>query len=150
MSLMESAFDEMLAEKQATCDRLRTALDAATADALEKAYEIIRLRALAADSSGALERLQADYDELDEAARAVLDHVDRGGHQLAATAGALQGVLYAHAHPEEVKQVAAALAGQASEARCTCPEEHETHLVGCPMNCGHRGCSSCDSAPRAK
>jgi hypothetical protein len=23
---------------------------------------------------------------------------------------------------------------------CTCPEEHETHLVGCPLNCGH----SCD------
>jgi hypothetical protein len=29
-------------------------------------------------------------------------------------------------------------------ALCTCPEEHETHLVGCPLNCGHPDCSSCD------
>jgi hypothetical protein len=33
---------------------------------------------------------------------------------------------------------------------CTCPEEHETHLVGCPLNCGHPDCSSCDAATLAE
>lgn len=34
------------------------------------------------------------------------------------------------------------------QGSCTCPEEHETHLVGCPLNCGEPGCSSCDQEPR--